>query len=47
MIMTPIMMRNIKNILIISIKIGMVLLRATSHRSLSFLLVEIASPLAC
>jgi hypothetical protein len=44
MIMTLIMMSNIRNFLI---KIGMVLLRATSHRSLPFLLVEIGSPMDC
>jgi hypothetical protein len=44
MIMTLIMMSNIRNFLI---KIGMVLLRTTSHRSLPFILVEIGSPMAC
>jgi hypothetical protein len=44
MIMTLIMMSNIRNFLI---KIGMVLLRTTRNRSLPFLLVEIGSPMAC
>jgi hypothetical protein len=44
MIMTLIMMSNIRNFLI---KIGTVLLRATSHRSLPFFLVEIGGPMAC
>jgi hypothetical protein len=52
MIITTIMMSNTRNILNMSIKIGMVLfvilrMRATSHRSLPFLLVEIGGPLAC
>jgi hypothetical protein len=44
MIMALIMMSNISNFLI---KIGMVILRTTSHRSLPFLLVEIGSAMAC
>jgi hypothetical protein len=44
-ITTPIIMRPISKFLII--KIGMVLLRTTSHRSLPFLLVEIGSSMAC
>jgi hypothetical protein len=43
--MTPIMMSNTSNFLII--KIGMVLLGATSHRSLPFPFVETGNPLAC
>jgi hypothetical protein len=44
-IITPIIMSTTSKFLII--KIGMVLLRTTSHRSLPFLLVETGSPLAC
>jgi hypothetical protein len=47
MIITFIMMSNIRNSLDMSIKISMVLLRTTSHRSLPFLLVEIGSSMAC
>jgi hypothetical protein len=52
MITTLIKMSSARKILDVSIKISMVILvilriRATSHRSLSFLLVKIRSPLAC
>jgi hypothetical protein len=45
LITTPIIMSMTSKFLII--KIGMVLLRTTSHRSLPFLLVEIGSFMAC